>query len=578
MGKQRRVGKYELRETLGRGNFSKVKRGIHIDTREVVAVKIVNIQSLEKQGMEKQVKREISVLKSMKHSNIVQMKEVLKSTNHIYIVMEIVTGGELFDKIVAAKKFDEEIARKYFRQLIDGIAYCHQNNIAHRDLKPENLLLDSSDDLKISDFGLSGILSSNNTMLSTICGTPHYVAPEVLSGKYEGKKADIWSCGIILFVMLSGCHPFDGDTVNDLFKRIENLEFKYPSYFSPSVRALLDKIIVVDPEQRAKMKDIQEDEWFREGLDDSDLLNKHTLSTISVEDDEGRGFNRNADIIITKMDVENAIQDAKEEVIYDEASTATMLNELSTMSQRNRGGGSSGVNDVFGEIDDMRRERNLNYRNRNAMLGNKRISVRMQNADKMTAFDIVAILISNSLQNLITPPDKESKKQKRNQSQSSSPASVKRNCTFIAIGHPDDIFEQISKFIGDLKDTTIKISETSFEMKVRMQKLDIEFRFRMSVLEVFGTNLCEMYRIKGNTLKFHNVFRTLSEKFAGQDNYYLDSYVSKSPYSNDNLTPISTSTTTPATPATPRNITPTTTTTTSQPSSPRQQQSQDVAA
>lgn len=469
------------------------------------------------------------------------MKEVLKSTNHIYIVMEIITGGELFDKIVAAKKFDEDTARKYFRQLIDGVSYCHQNNIAHRDLKPENLLLDANDDLKISDFGLSGILSSNaNTMLSTICGTPHYVAPEVLSGKYEGKKADIWSCGIILFVMLSGCHPFDGETVNDLFKRIENLEFKYPTYFSPSARALLDKIIVVDPEYRATMKEIQEDEWFLDGLTPSDQQQQqqqqssNSVIVVDESDDSGvtnGGGNSGATIraklsgdkiIISKSDIENAIQDANEEIIYDEASTANMINELTTMSQRNRGVGTGGDNDVLGEIDEMRRERNQHFRNRNAMLGNKRISVRMQNADKMTAFDIIAILVSNSLQNLITPPDKETKKQKRNQSQAPALASVKRNCTFIAIGHPDDIFDQISKFIGDMPDATIKISETSFEMKVRMVSMDLEFRFRMSVLEVFGTNLCEMYRIKGNTLQFHNIFRTLSDKFGNNQELQLE--------------------------------------------------------
>lgn len=436
------------------------------------------------------------------------MKEVLKSTNHIYIVMELITGGELFDKIVAAKKFDEEVARRYFRQLIEGIAYCHQNHIAHRDLKPENLLLDVNDNLKISDFGLSGI-ANTNSMLSTICGTPHYVAPEVLTGKYEGKKADIWSCGIILFVMLSGCHPFDGETVNDLFKRIENLEFKYPSYFSSGARALLDKIIVIDPEYRATIEDIQEDDWFREGLDDQYLeALQRRASTISVED-EDKEYDKFADIIVTKQDMENAIQDAKEEVINeaDASSTSAVFNELNTMSQRQRG-----ANGVLGEIEEMRLERNPNLRNRNAMLGNKRISVRMQNTDKMTAFDIIAILVSNSLQNLITPADKkQTKKQKRNQTSMHTP--VKRNCTFIAIGHPDDVFEQISKFIREMKFTTVKISETSFEMKVKMHKLDLEFGFRMSVLEIFGTNLCEMYRLKGNTLKFHELFRTLNETF-----------------------------------------------------------------
>ena len=190
------------------------------------------------------MKREISVLKSIQHENVVTMIEVLKSSNHFYIVMELITGGELFDKIVSVKKFDEKVARRYFQQLIDGLSYCHKKvkkkkkkkkflilfffikkGIAHRDLKPENLLLGKSDTLKISDFGLSG-LAGDNKMLSTICGTPHYVAPEVLSGSYDGISADIWSLGIILFVMLSGC--FERGTkvlMNDgSIKLVENIK------------------------------------------------------------------------------------------------------------------------------------------------------------------------------------------------------------------------------------------------------------------------------------------------------------------------------------------------------------------
>ena len=176
MPKHKRVGKYELFEKLGEGNFSKVKRAIDTETQIQYAIKIVDISSVAKEGMEKQVRNEISVLKQIKHPNVVQLKEVLKSANNIYIVMELITGGELFDKIVAARKFTEDVARRYFQQLIDGIAYCHANRIAHRDLKPENLLLDSHDNLKITDFGLSGMMKQG-VMLETICGTPHYVAP-----------------------------------------------------------------------------------------------------------------------------------------------------------------------------------------------------------------------------------------------------------------------------------------------------------------------------------------------------------------------------------------------------------------
>lgn len=511
MGKPRRVGKYELKETLGRGNFSKVKRGIHIETKEVVAVKIVNIQNLEKQGMERQVKREISVLKSMKHINVVQMKEVLKSTNHIYIVMELITGGELFDKIVAAKKFEEDTARRYFRQLIEGISYCHQNNIAHRDLKPENLLLDASDNLKISDFGLSGIVNSNS-LLQTICGTPHYVAPEVLTGKYEGKKADIWSCGIILFVMLSGCHPFDGETVNDLFKRIENLEFKYPQYFSSEARALLDKIIIVDPECRATIEDIRTDEWYTHGMDDSELaLVTRKGSIITIEDEAE--FNRNADIIITKEDVENAVQ-----VINENEQSDAVINVKSATDLQDA---------LLSQQQGKRERRERKPRTLNIyQQDNARMSVRMQNTEKITAFDIVAILVSNTLQNLISPLDKKEKKKALSKNNNTS--EVKRNCTFLTAGHPDDIFDQISKFIQEIKHCQIKLSDTSYELKAKVRS-DMEFGFKMSVLQTFGTNLCEMYRIKGDTLKFHELYRTIREKFGAQENAIPPSDVSTTP-------------------------------------------------
>jgi len=174
-----------------------------------------------REGMESQLKREIAIMKILKHKNVIQLKEVLQSQNNIYIVLELITGGELFDKIVKAKKFPENVARRYFQQLISAMDYCHNNGIAHRDLKPENILLDAEGNVKISDFGLSNFSNLDPTyLMQTTCGTPNYVAPEVLSAKgYVGFRADVWSAGVILYVMLCGCLPFEDENIKQLFQK-----------------------------------------------------------------------------------------------------------------------------------------------------------------------------------------------------------------------------------------------------------------------------------------------------------------------------------------------------------------------
>lgn len=269
MGKK--IGKYELQKTLGTGNFSKVKLGIDGETGESYAIKIIDKEQLAKEHMEEQLKHEVAVMKLLRHDNIVQLKEVMQTANHIYLVLELVTGGELFDKIVAAKKFDENTARKYFHQLVLGIHYCHQQGIAHRDLKPENLLLDGSDMLKISDFGLSNLqrggATGQGTLLQTVCGTPNYVAPEVLKEKgYNGIMADVWSCGVVLFVMLAGYLPFDDQNMNALFNKIERGEYRMARHFSDSAKDLIGKMLTVDPLQRITLEQIIQHPWFQVGF------------------------------------------------------------------------------------------------------------------------------------------------------------------------------------------------------------------------------------------------------------------------------------------------------------------------
>lgn len=269
----KKVGKYEIGKTLGEGTFGKVKYAVNTETDEVVAIKVLDKQRIQQQNMGAQIKKEISIMKMVKHPAIVNLKEVLASRSKIFIVLEFIQGGELFDKIVDAGKFDEATARFYLRQLINGVLYCHECGVAHRDLKPENLLLDRDDNLKISDFGLSAFAMAQGAdtqtvsqLLHTTCGTPNYVAPEVLADKgYDGCSADVWSIGVILYVLLAGFLPFDEPTMSGLFRKIQKGEYQFPPWFTPESRNLISKILVVDPEKRYTLQQVKEHPWYLEG-------------------------------------------------------------------------------------------------------------------------------------------------------------------------------------------------------------------------------------------------------------------------------------------------------------------------
>lgn len=247
-----------------------MKKALNTETQEWVAIKVLDKEKIQKQNMGTQVKKEISIMKMVRHVHVVSLKEVLASRTKIFIVLELVTGGELFDRIVAEGKFNETTARKYFQQLVAGTAYCHKQGVCHRDLKPENLLLDEHENLKISDFGLSSLYeqaageTDRRTLLHTTCGTPNYVAPEVLADKgYDGAMADTWSIGVILFVFLAGFLPFDEATMSALFKKIARADFTYPSWFTEDAKDLIGKILVVDPKQRLSIPQIRAHPWWK---------------------------------------------------------------------------------------------------------------------------------------------------------------------------------------------------------------------------------------------------------------------------------------------------------------------------
>ncbi|KAF5472950.1 hypothetical protein F2P56_009605 [Juglans regia] len=260
--------KYEVGRMLGKGTFAKVYHARNLSSGQNVAIKIIDKEKISRVGLIDQIKREISVMRLVRHPNVVQLYEVMASKTKIYFSMEYVKGGELFD-MVAKGKLKEDMARKYFQQLIGAVDFCHSRGVYHRDLKPENLLLDENGDLKVSDFGLSALWESRKQdgLLHTTCGTPAYVAPEVISKKgYDGAKADMWSCGVILFVLLAGYLPFQDSNLLEMYRKISRGDFRCPQWFPTEVRKLLSRIIDPNPSTRIDVSKLKENAWFKKGF------------------------------------------------------------------------------------------------------------------------------------------------------------------------------------------------------------------------------------------------------------------------------------------------------------------------
>uniref|UniRef100_A0A6N2LI45 non-specific serine/threonine protein kinase n=1 Tax=Salix viminalis TaxID=40686 RepID=A0A6N2LI45_SALVM len=260
-------GKYEVGKLLGCGAFAKVYHARDVQTGKSVAIKIINKKKIANPSLMSNIKREISIMRKLNHPNIVKIIEVLASKTKIYCVMEYVKGGELFSKI-AKGRFSEDLSRKYFRQLISAVGYCHLRGVFHRDLKPENLLLDENGNLKVSDFGLSAVRDQIQLdgLLHTLCGTPAYVAPEILTKKgYDGAKIDVWSCGVILFVLSAGYLPFNDSNLMAMYKKIYKGEFQCPKWMSTDLKRFLSRLLNTNPETRITIDEILKDPWFKKG-------------------------------------------------------------------------------------------------------------------------------------------------------------------------------------------------------------------------------------------------------------------------------------------------------------------------
>ncbi|CAA0835877.1 CBL-interacting serine/threonine-protein kinase 14 [Striga hermonthica] len=258
--------KYEVGRLLGCGAFAKVYHGRDTLSGQSVAVKSISKHRI-KGGVDLDVKREVSIMRRLRHPHIVRLHEVLATRTKVYLVMDLAKGGELFAK-VARGRFSEDLSRNYFRQLISAVAHCHSRGVFHRDLKPENLLLDENWELKITDFGLSAVVGQARPdgLLHTLCGTPAYVAPEILAKKgYDGAKVDVWSCGVILFVLNAGYLPFNDTNLMAMYRKIYKGEFRCPRWTSPDLKRLLTRLLDPNPGTRITVHEIMNDPWFRKG-------------------------------------------------------------------------------------------------------------------------------------------------------------------------------------------------------------------------------------------------------------------------------------------------------------------------
>ncbi|KAJ3047661.1 MAP/microtubule affinity-regulating kinase 3 [Rhizophlyctis rosea] len=260
------IGYYDMGQAIGEGNFAKVRLATHTLTGEKVAIKIIDKSKLDP-ATSRKLFREVRIMKLLSHPHIVRLYEVIDTPKELYLVMEYASGGEIFDYLVAHGRMKEKEARRCFRQILEAIEYCHNLRVIHRDLKAENLLLDSELNVKIADFGFSNQFSPGQR-LNTWCGSPPYAAPELFQGKeYSGPEVDIWSLGVVLYVLVCGALPFDGSTLPKLRMRVLSGKFKVPFYMSTDCERLIKRMLVLDPSKRITVEEIKRDKWFCEGYD-----------------------------------------------------------------------------------------------------------------------------------------------------------------------------------------------------------------------------------------------------------------------------------------------------------------------
>ncbi|MCI4385755.1 hypothetical protein PGIGA_G00054330 [Pangasianodon gigas] len=256
-----RVGFYDIERTLGKGNFAVVKLARHRITKTEVAIKIIDKTQLDSVNLEK-IYREVKIMKMLDHPHIIKLYQVMETKNMLYLVTEYAKNGEIFDYLAKHGRLSEPEARRKFWQILSAVEYCHNRNVVHRDLKAENLLLDGHMNIKIADFGFANFFQPGKP-LATWCGSPPYAAPEVFEGQqYEGPQLDIWSLGVVLYVLVCGALPFDGPSLPVLRQRVLEGRFRIPYFMTEDCEHLIRRMLVLDPSKRLSVAQIKEHKWM----------------------------------------------------------------------------------------------------------------------------------------------------------------------------------------------------------------------------------------------------------------------------------------------------------------------------
>ncbi|KAM9438804.1 serine/threonine-protein kinase MARK2-like isoform 5-T6 [Salvelinus alpinus] len=396
---QPHIGNYRLLKTIGKGNFAKVKLARHVLTGKEVAVKIIDKTQLNSSSLQK-LFREVRIMKLLNHPNIVKLFEVIETEKTLYLIMEYASGGEVFDYLVAHGRMKEKEARAKFRQIVSAVQYCHQKCIVHRDLKAENLLLDADMNIKIADFGFSNEFTMGNK-LDTFCGSPPYAAPELFQGKkYDGPEVDVWSLGVILYTLVSGSLPFDGQNLKELRERVLRGKYRIPFYMSTDCENLLKKFLILNPTKRGSLEQIMKDRWMNVGHEEEELKpfiepqpDYKDPKRTGQNPDRAGGWKR--DIMLQMGYSAEEIQDSLVNQKYNEVMATyllldyrnTEMDECISLSMKSRPGSDLTNSNAQSPSHKVQRSTSSNLKPRRATDAGSSASKRSQGDNKHTAED-----------------------------------------------------------------------------------------------------------------------------------------------------------------------------------------------
>uniref|UniRef100_A0A8C7KC31 non-specific serine/threonine protein kinase n=1 Tax=Oncorhynchus kisutch TaxID=8019 RepID=A0A8C7KC31_ONCKI len=382
---QPHIGNYRLLKTIGKGNFAKVKLARHVLTGKEVAVKIIDKTQLNSSSLQKCCLDwiELSALFS-----VVKLFEVIETEKTLYLIMEYASGGEVFDYLVAHGRMKEKEARAKFRQIVSAVQYCHQKCIVHRDLKAENLLLDADMNIKIADFGFSNEFTMGNK-LDTFCGSPPYAAPELFQGKkYDGPEVDVWSLGVILYTLVSGSLPFDGQNLKELRERVLRGKYRIPFYMSTDCENLLKKFLILNPTKRGSLEQIMKDRWMNVGHEEEELKP-------FIEPQPDYKDPKRTDIMLQMGYSAEEIQDSLVNQKYNEVMATyllldyrnTEMDECISLSMKSRPGSDLTNSNAQSPSHKVQRSTSSNLKPRRATDAGSSASKRSQGDNKQTAED-----------------------------------------------------------------------------------------------------------------------------------------------------------------------------------------------